>query len=122
MSTKKGSERRIDKPSMAYAVATLQLQSRHIDSDRVRIAELRRQLTSEPDCLSGNRAETYQEILDMVDGFAAKVAEATLVMRNEASKRNELFHLEVDFKQIDAKASDSLAKTKAMRAKKLKGQ
>ena len=52
---------------------------------------------------------------------AARLLTAVL-LRNEASKRNERFNLEVDFKKIDAKAQDSLSKAKSARAKKLKGQ
>ena len=51
-----------------------------------------------------------------------KVADAAILLRDEASKRNERFNLEVDFKKIDAKAQDSLTKAKATRAKKLNGQ
>lgn len=122
MGYKSGNAVVIDKPSMAYAVASTQLQSRQIDSERARLADLKKQLITKPECLTGGRAEAYQEILDQVDAFITKVAEGTLTLRDEASKRNEKFNLEVDFKKIDAKAQESLAKTKAIRAKKLKGQ
>ena len=57
-----------------------------------------------------------------MDSFCGKVADAAILLRDEASKRNERFNLEVDFKKIDAKAQDSLTKAKATRAKKLNGQ
>lgn len=112
----------IDKPSMGVAVASLQLSSRQIDAERVRLAELKKQLVTDPECLSGDRAENYKEFLDEVDAFCSKIADAAILLRNEASKRNEKFNLEVDFKKLDAKAQDSLGKIKAARAKKLKGQ
>lgn len=112
----------IDKPSMAFAVASLQLSSRQIDSERAQLAELKKQLITDPECLSGDRAENYKEFLDEIDAFCAKITDAAILLRDEASKRNEKFNLEVDFKRIDAKAQDSLNKTKAARAKKLKGQ
>lgn len=112
----------IDKPSMAFAVASLQLSSRQIDSERANLAELKKQLVTDPECLSGDRAENYKEFLEEIDAFCGKIADAAILLRNEASKRNEKFNLEVDFKKIDAKAQDSLSRTKAARAKKLKGQ
>lgn len=112
----------IDKPSMAFAVASLQLSSRQIDSERATLAELKKQLVADPECLSGDRAENYKEFLEEIDAFCGKIADAAILLRNEASKRNEKFNLEVDFKKIDAKAQDSLSRTKAARAKKLKGQ
>lgn len=112
----------IDKPSMAFAVASLQLSSRQIDAERAQLAELKKQLITDPECLSGDRAENYKEFLEEIDAFCAKITDAAILLRDEASKRNEKFNLEVDFKRIDAKAQDSLNKTKAARAKKLKGQ
>lgn len=122
MGTKSGSAIVIDKPSMAFAVASLQMASRQIDAERATLTELKKQLISDPDCLSGDRAETYKEFLEAIDAFSNKVADAAIFLRGEASKRNEKFNLEVDFKKVDAKAQDSLAKAKATRAKKLKGQ
>jgi hypothetical protein len=79
--------------------------------------------SNRPDLVdSGDRAENYKEFLEAVDAFCSKVADAAVLLRNEASKRNERFNLEVDFKKIDAKAQDSLSKAKSARAKKLKGQ
>ena len=112
----------IDKPSMAFAVASLQLSSRQIDAERATLVELKKQLITDPECLSGDRAENYKEFLEAVDAFCSKVADAAVLLRNEASKRNERFNLEVDFKKIDAKAQDSLSKAKSARAKTLKGQ
>ena len=86
------------------------------------LAELKKKLITDPECLSGDRAEAYKEFLDTVDSFCGKVADAAILLRDEASKRNERFNLEVDFKKIDAKAQDSLTKAKATRAKKLNGQ
>lgn len=122
MGTKSGSAVVIDKPSMAFAVASLQMSSRQIDAERATLTELRKELVNDPDCLSGDRAELSKEFVEAVDFFSDKVADAAIFLRGEASKRNEKFNLEVDFKKVDAKAQDSLAKAKATRAKKLKGQ
>ena len=122
MGSKNGNSVVIDKPSMAFAVASLQLTSRQIDAERATLAELKKKLITDPECLSGDRAEAYKEFLDTVDSFCGKVADAAILLRDEASKRNKCFNLEVDFKKIDAKAQDSLTKAKATRAKKLNGQ
>lgn len=122
MGSKNGNSVVIDKLSMAFAVASLQLTSRQIDAERATLAELKKKLITDPECLSGDRAEAYKEFLDTVDSFCGKVADAAILLRDEASKRNERFNLEVDFKKIDAKAQDSLTKAKATRAKKLNGQ
>ena len=122
MGSKNGNSVVIDKPSMVFAVASLQLTSRQINAERATLAELKKKLITDPECLSGDRAEAYKEFLDTVDSFCGKVADAAILLRDEASKRNERFNLEVDFKKIDAKAQDSLTKAKATRAKKLNGQ
>ena len=122
MGSKNGNSIVIDKPSMAFAVASLQLASRQIDSERATLSDLKKQLITDPECLAGDRAENYKEFLELVDAFCNKVADATILLRDEASKRNEKFNLEVDFRKIDAKAQDSLSKAKATRARKLKGQ
>jgi hypothetical protein len=41
----------IDKPSMAFAVASLQLSSRQIDAERATLVELKKQLITDPECL-----------------------------------------------------------------------
>lgn len=122
MGNKSGNAIVIDKLSMAYAATSLQFSSRQIDAERVQLSAIMKQLVTDPDCLTGDRAEPYKEVLDLADAFINRVADSTVLLRNEAAKRNEKFNLEVDFKKVDAKAQDSLAKAKAVRAKPLKGQ
>lgn len=111
---------RYDQASMFQALLSMNINSRKMDAERGEAANILKKLGSDPDLLSGNRAEEYAGFFNAIYGLLGVVSDGTIAMRNNVTEINAKYSLEVD--KATAKELETRERAQKSKSTKLKGQ
>lgn len=121
MGTKNGSTMQFDATSMTLAVAAIYRATREIEARRADIVADYKAITTDDECLVGDRADRYRDCLSLCSEFSVKIANATDAIRKCAIDQEQKFKLGVDFGRMDTAAREATERANAARKRKLSG-
>lgn len=111
---------RYDHASMFQALLSININSRKMDEERGKAANILKKLTSEPDLLAGSRADEYASFIAAISETLSYAADATVALRKAVTDANAKYALEVD--KATAKELETRERAQKNKNAKLKGQ